>query len=212
MNDAALKPDTQDIVGDEVFPHTPETIWKTLTTANLMGRWRMMPAGFTPGEGKHFTSQTTPAAAWAATIHCQVLGQSRARRSRRGAIPIRNCGGVDCDEKLPGPGLQEYERHRARILSDLPEQGGGEAGGRSEALGDGRRQREREDARLLPRLRVACLSDLLGHAGPLHHSRREPRRSTPIRAADGDVHGARSCLGPAHSPPPHIPTHSPDVN
>ena len=33
MNDAALKPDTQDIVVDEVFPHAPETIWKTLTTA-----------------------------------------------------------------------------------------------------------------------------------------------------------------------------------
>jgi hypothetical protein len=47
--------------------------------------------------------------------------------------------------------------------------------------------------------RVACLSDLLGHAGPLHHLRREPRRSRPIRVADGDVHGARSCLGPARS-------------
>jgi uncharacterized protein YndB with AHSA1/START domain len=64
MNDAALKPDTQDIVVDEVFPHTPETIWKTLTTANLMGRWLMMPAGFEPVEGKHFTYQTRPAGAW----------------------------------------------------------------------------------------------------------------------------------------------------
>ena len=73
MNDAALKPDTQDIVVDEVFPHTPETIWKTLTTANLMGRWLMMPAGFEPVEGKHFTYQTTPAGAWDGTIHCQVL-------------------------------------------------------------------------------------------------------------------------------------------
>ena len=73
MNDAALKSDTQDIVVDEVFPHTPETIWKTLTTANLMGRWLMMPAGFEPVEGKHFTYQTTPAGAWDGTIHCQVL-------------------------------------------------------------------------------------------------------------------------------------------
>jgi uncharacterized protein YndB with AHSA1/START domain len=73
MNDAALKPDTQDIVVDEVFPHTPETIWKTLTTANLMGRWLMMPAGFEPVEGKHFTYQTKPAGAWDGTIHCQVL-------------------------------------------------------------------------------------------------------------------------------------------
>ena len=65
MNDAALKPDTQDIVVDEVFPHTLETIWKTLTSANLMGRWLMMPAGFEPVEGKHFTYQTTPAGALA---------------------------------------------------------------------------------------------------------------------------------------------------
>jgi uncharacterized protein YndB with AHSA1/START domain len=73
MSDAALKPDTQDIVVDEVFPHPPETIWKTLTTANLMGRWLMTPAGFEPVEGRHFTYQTKPAGAWDGTIHCQVL-------------------------------------------------------------------------------------------------------------------------------------------
>src|ERR1700738_3768342 len=77
MNDAALKPDTQDMVVDEVFPHTPETIWKTLTTANLMGRWLMMPAGFEPVEGRHFTYQTTPAGAWGGTIHWPVLGVER---------------------------------------------------------------------------------------------------------------------------------------
>ena len=58
MNDAALKPDTQDIVVDEVFPHAPETIWKTLTTGDLMGRWLMMPTGFEPVEGN--TSRTRP--------------------------------------------------------------------------------------------------------------------------------------------------------
>ncbi|MBY5351676.1 SRPBCC family protein [Rhizobium leguminosarum] len=73
MSDAALKPDTQEIVVDEVFPHRPETLWKTLTTADLMGRWLMMPAGFEPVEGKRFTYQTTPAGAWDGTIHCQVL-------------------------------------------------------------------------------------------------------------------------------------------
>ena len=36
MTDAAvLKSETQDIVVDEVFPHTPETIWKTLTDRAL---------------------------------------------------------------------------------------------------------------------------------------------------------------------------------
>ncbi|TAV14869.1 SRPBCC family protein [Rhizobium ruizarguesonis] len=73
MSDAALKPDTQEIVVDEVFPHRPETLWKTLTTANLMGRWLMMPAGFEPVEGNRFTYRTTPAGAWDGAIHCQVL-------------------------------------------------------------------------------------------------------------------------------------------
>ncbi len=43
MNYAALKPDTQEIIVDEVFPHTPEMLWKTLTTPELIGRW-LMPA------------------------------------------------------------------------------------------------------------------------------------------------------------------------
>ncbi len=73
MNEAALKPDTQEIVVDEIFPHSPETIWKTLTTASLMGRWLMIPSGFEPVEGKHFTYKTTPAGAWDGTIHCEVL-------------------------------------------------------------------------------------------------------------------------------------------
>ena len=74
MNDAASKSDTQDIVVDEVFPHAPETIWKTLTTGQLIGRWiEMAPTGFKPVKGKHFTFQTTPAGAWDGVIRCQML-------------------------------------------------------------------------------------------------------------------------------------------
>ncbi len=74
MNEAALKSETQDIVVDEVFPHAPETIWKTLTSGELIGRWlMMMPTGFEPVKGKHFTFQTTPGGAWDGVIHCQVL-------------------------------------------------------------------------------------------------------------------------------------------
>ena len=68
-----MKSDTQDIVVDEVFPHAPETIWKTLTTGELIGRWLMAPTGFEPVEGKHFTMKTTPAGAWDGIIRCQVL-------------------------------------------------------------------------------------------------------------------------------------------
>jgi uncharacterized protein YndB with AHSA1/START domain len=73
MTAAALKADTQDIVVDEVFPHAPETIWKALTTGELMDRWLMAPTGFEPVEGKRFTFQTKAGGAWDGVIHCQVL-------------------------------------------------------------------------------------------------------------------------------------------
>jgi uncharacterized protein YndB with AHSA1/START domain len=81
MNEAAYKSDTQaimqesvqDIVVDEVFPHAPEVIWKTLTSGELMGLWLMAPTGFEPVQGKRFTYQTTAAGAWDGVIHCEVL-------------------------------------------------------------------------------------------------------------------------------------------
>jgi len=73
MSDAALKSDTQDIVVDEVLPHAQETIWKALTTGELIGRWLMTPTGFEAVKGKRFTFQTTPAGAWDGVIHCEVL-------------------------------------------------------------------------------------------------------------------------------------------
>jgi len=73
MNDVALKPSTQSIVVDEVFPHAAEAIWKALTTGDLIGRWLMVPAGFEPVAGTRFTFQTTPAGAWDGVIHCEVL-------------------------------------------------------------------------------------------------------------------------------------------
>lgn len=73
MNDIAVKPATQDIVVDEVFPHAPETLWKILTTGELMARWLMEPHDFAPVPGTHFTYQTKPAGEWDGTIHCEVL-------------------------------------------------------------------------------------------------------------------------------------------
>jgi uncharacterized protein YndB with AHSA1/START domain len=78
MTQAALKFDTQDIVVAEVFPHAPETIWRILTTGELIGRWLgMKPAGFEPAKGARFTFQTTPAAAWDGVIRCEVLEVTR---------------------------------------------------------------------------------------------------------------------------------------
>jgi len=84
MNDAALKSAAQDIVQDivvdEVFPHAPETIWKALTSGDLIARWLMAPTGFEPVEGKRFTFQTTPAGAWDGVIRCEVLEVRRNER------------------------------------------------------------------------------------------------------------------------------------
>ena len=78
MSKAAVKFDTQDIVVEEVFPHTPETIWKTLTTGELIGRWLLMkPTGFEPVKGARFTFQTTAAGAWDGVIHCEVFEVTR---------------------------------------------------------------------------------------------------------------------------------------
>ena len=71
MNDIASA--TRDIVVEETFPHGPETLWTTLTTGALIGRWLMAPTGFEPMKGKRFTFQTKAAGAWDGVIHCQVL-------------------------------------------------------------------------------------------------------------------------------------------
>lgn len=71
MNDIAT--DLRDIVVEEVFPHPPEKIWKTLTTGALIGRWLMAQTGFEPVKGKRFTFQTKASGAWDGVIHCQVL-------------------------------------------------------------------------------------------------------------------------------------------
>ena|SRR5208282_780361 len=64
---------TAEIVVEEVLPHAPEMIWKTLTAGEHIDRWLMKSAGFEAVEGTRFTLQTTPAGAWDGVIHCEVL-------------------------------------------------------------------------------------------------------------------------------------------
>ncbi len=74
MNEGETRANAREIVVDELFPHAPETIWKTLTSGELMGRWLgMAPSGFAPVVGKCFTYRTTPAGKWDGTIQCEVL-------------------------------------------------------------------------------------------------------------------------------------------
>jgi len=81
MTETAIGRETQEIVVEEIFPHAPETIWKTLTTGELVGRWLgMKPTGFAPVKGTRFEFQTTPARAWDGVIHCEVLEVRRNER------------------------------------------------------------------------------------------------------------------------------------
>jgi uncharacterized protein YndB with AHSA1/START domain len=78
MTQAALRIATQEIVVEDVFPHAPESIWRSLTTRELIGRWLMMkPTGFEPSKGVRFTFQTTRAGMWDGVIHCEVLEVTR---------------------------------------------------------------------------------------------------------------------------------------
>lgn len=80
VTDTALRPQTRDIVIEEVLPHAPATIWRVLTTGELIGRWLMAPAGFEAVEGREFTFQTTPAGQWDGVIRCRVLEVQPERR------------------------------------------------------------------------------------------------------------------------------------
>jgi uncharacterized protein YndB with AHSA1/START domain len=73
MNDIAMMANTQDIVVDEIFPHTPETIWKVLTNGDLMERWLMKATDFAPVKGTHFGLPTKPDGEWDGVIRCEVL-------------------------------------------------------------------------------------------------------------------------------------------
>jgi len=74
MNDVVVLADSQEIVVDEVFPHAPDVVWRTITTPELMARWLKMTAtGFEATVGTRFTYQTTPAGAWDGVIRCLVL-------------------------------------------------------------------------------------------------------------------------------------------
>ena len=80
MNETIAKQTSRDIVVDEGFAHSAETIWKALTDGSLIARWLMPPEGFEAVPGNDFTFRTTPAGAWDGTIHCRIVEVKPARR------------------------------------------------------------------------------------------------------------------------------------
>ncbi|MBS0502841.1 MAG: SRPBCC domain-containing protein [Proteobacteria bacterium] len=81
MTDNMVQARAREIAVDEVFPHAPETIWRTLVKPELMARWiRMTPVGFEPVVGNRFTYRTSPAGEWDGTIQCEVIEVEPNRR------------------------------------------------------------------------------------------------------------------------------------
>jgi uncharacterized protein YndB with AHSA1/START domain len=62
----------RDIVVEDVLPHAPEIVWKTLTSGELISRW-LMPNDFEPVVGKRFNFKTKPMGGWDGIVHCEVL-------------------------------------------------------------------------------------------------------------------------------------------
>ena len=74
---ASLAP--RDIVVEDVLPHSPEKVWRALTTSELIGRW-LMPNDFKPVVGQRFTFKTQPMGSWDGIVHCEVLEVEPNRR------------------------------------------------------------------------------------------------------------------------------------
>ena len=69
MTDAS---EIRDITVESILLHAPELVWKTLTTAELIGQW-LMPNDFEAVVGKKFNFRTKPMGDWDGVVHCEVL-------------------------------------------------------------------------------------------------------------------------------------------
>jgi uncharacterized protein YndB with AHSA1/START domain len=67
----AIDPAVRAITFEEVVPHSAETVWKVLTTPELIQRW-LMRNDFAPGLGRRFTMQARPMGDWDGTVSCEI--------------------------------------------------------------------------------------------------------------------------------------------
>ncbi len=64
--------ETRAIAIERVLPYSPEKIWRTLTTSELIAKW-LMPNDFAPDVGQRFVFRTTPMGDWDGVVQCEVL-------------------------------------------------------------------------------------------------------------------------------------------
>ncbi len=68
MRDTAV----HSIVVERLMPHTPEKIWRALTTSQLIAEW-LMENDFEAVEGHRFTFRAKPVPGWSGVTNCVVL-------------------------------------------------------------------------------------------------------------------------------------------
>ena len=76
MNDMA---ETKSIVVERIMPHPPETIWRALTTSELIADW-LMRNDFQPVVGHRFQFHATPVPGWSGVTNCEVIEADWPRR------------------------------------------------------------------------------------------------------------------------------------
>ena len=64
--------ETQAIIVETVLPYPAETIWRTLTTSELIATW-LMPNDFAAEIGHRFNFRTRPMGTWDGVVDCEVL-------------------------------------------------------------------------------------------------------------------------------------------
>ncbi len=68
----SLVTETRSIVAERDMGHGLESIWKALTSPDLMVRW-LMENDFAPVVGNHFNFRSTPIYGWNGVTDCEVL-------------------------------------------------------------------------------------------------------------------------------------------
>ena len=72
MNQHATTTQTRAIVIEDFLAHSPEMVWKALTTREYLDRW-LMKNDFELTVGHKFTFQARPMGDWNGIVNCQVL-------------------------------------------------------------------------------------------------------------------------------------------
>jgi uncharacterized protein YndB with AHSA1/START domain len=64
--------ETQTLVNERVFAHSPEKVWRALTETPLLAQW-LMNNDFEPTAGRRFQFLSEPMPQWDGVIDCEVL-------------------------------------------------------------------------------------------------------------------------------------------